>query len=114
MDDTFDIVIKQGATWTLPLNYLESDETAVDITGWTARMQVRRDAESEIVVELSTTNGKITLSEPTEGELTLKLTATETTDLDPGTYRYDLELVDGSEVYRILEGTVTITEQITR
>ncbi|AWJ93853.1 hypothetical protein Sp245p_28965 (plasmid) [Azospirillum baldaniorum] len=112
----YDIYIEQGATFTREIEWLQSDNTTpVDLTGYTARMQVRKTAKSPIVVaDLSTGNGRISLT-PALGKIKLMLTATETASLKDGEYVYDLELQSGTGVVeRLLQGTFTINAEVTR
>jgi hypothetical protein len=46
--------------------------------------------------------------------ITLGLTANQTSNLVAGRYVYDVELTEGGEVSRIVEGIVTVTPQVTR
>jgi hypothetical protein len=108
----------QGATFTRTLTWTDSAKKARDLTGYTARMQVRSSVESSsVIVELTTVNGKITLGTTTDtkGQVTLLLSATTTAALTPGQYVYDLELVSaGGEVTRLLEGNFVVKAEVTR
>lgn len=110
----YNIVIEQGSifkktfVWTLPSG-------VQNLTGWTARMQVRRKVSDPVVlVELTTENGGIELG-GVEGTVYLEIDAVTTgglTEMNNG--RYDLELVSGSEPVRLVEGEVRVTPQVTR
>ena len=108
----YDIVIEQGATFGLTLTYENPDETPIDLTGMTARMQVRDASDDSLIIELTTENGRITLGEAT-GKITLAITAADTAALDRGGV-YDLELVNGTEVNRIIQGKATLSEEVTK
>lgn len=105
-----DIVIEQGATFTWVNTWV-----GVNITGYTIRMQVRSDASSSVkVLDLSTTTGEIVLTTPASGVFTVTVSATATAALTPGNYVYDLEMVNGSTVTRLLEGKCTVSAEVTR
>lgn len=89
--------------------------TPVDLTGYTARMQVRASAAADaVLLDLTTENGGITLG-TTDGTVTCTATATQTAALTFGTGVYDLELVDGSGVVtRLAEGSVCLSREVTR
>jgi hypothetical protein len=110
-----DLTICQGSTWSQVLVWKTgSPAAAVNLTGYTARMQLRSRVTSETVaVGLTTENGGITLGGAL-GTITLALTATATAALVAGRYVYDLELVTGTTVRRLLEGTVTVSAEVTR
>ena len=111
---TYDILIEQGATFSQLVTYKESG-VAVNLTGYTARMQVRSTLESATtVVELTTANGRIALG-GAAGTITLTISATDTAALTAGRGVYDLELVSGSGIVtRLLQGVATISRNVTR
>jgi hypothetical protein len=44
----------------------------------------------------------------------MALPAATTTNITPGNYVYDLEIVTGSAVQRLIEGTATVRAEVTR
>ena len=111
---TYDILIEQGATYSQVVTYKESG-AAVNLTGYTARMQVRATLESaSTLVELTTANSRIALG-GAAGTITLTISATDTEALTAGRGVYDLELVSGSGIVtRLLQGVATISRNVTR
>lgn len=109
----YDIVADQGATFSLVLTWKDSSGDPVSLVGWTARMQLRSSRQSDLVaLELTTANGRITLG-GAAGTVTLSVTAADM-DIAQDAYRYDLELVNGSTVERLLMGTFTVRGEVTR
>jgi hypothetical protein len=111
---TYDILIEQGATFSQLVTYKDNG-VAVNLTGYTARMQVRATLESaSTLVELTTANSRIALG-GTAGTITLTISATDTAALTSGRGVYDLELVSGSGIVtRLLQGVATISRNVTR
>lgn len=110
----YNISIEQGATFTLGVGYQDGSGLAVNLTGYTADMQVRSTVGNSVIqYELSTTNGRITIT-PLTGIVTLNLTATETTALTFQSGVYDIELTSGATVIRLLQGTITVSPGVTR
>ena len=110
-----DLQIPQGSTWTQVADWKTGSPAAfVNTTGYTARMQLRTSySAASASLELTTTNGRISLTNA--GVITLSLSATETAALSAGRYVYDLELVSsGGQVTRLLEGVVTVSPEVTR
>ena len=105
----YDITIEQGAGFSLPMTYT-ADGQAVDLSGCTARMQVREKVGSAVkLIELSTANGGIALG-GTAGTITLSMTSAATAVLKFGRAVYDLEIVpSGAEPYRLLEGCLSLS-----
>lgn len=87
----------------------------VDLTGFTARMQIRPSLSSETVIHsLTTENGGITLGDAT-GTVELLIPATATDDFDFTAAVYDLEIIDGSGVVtRLLSGNIALSKEVTR
>lgn len=103
----------QGASWDYNLTWT-TNGTAVNLTGYSARMQVRDAADSDNV-RLSLTSGSgITLG-GTAGTILLDASPTVTADIPAGQYVYDLELVTGGgAVTRLVQGTLIVDPEVTR
>lgn len=112
---TRDILIEQGATFRYNLIWKDSAGTPVNLTGYTARMQIRRKhSDPAVLLSLTTENGAITLG-GSAGTINILATATGTASLPAKDSVYDLELVSGdATVTRLIEGAVTITPEVTR
>lgn len=127
---TKNLVIEQGATYdTLAFQWCGSDGAGgvgnpYDLTGYTARMQVRTDYDSLVLLEATTENGRIVLGkhpdtgtvDMTTGWIWVIISATDTDALDPSVKgKYDLE-VESPEgvVRRLLRGSVKVESNITR
>lgn len=93
-----------GGTATAPL----------DITGYTAKMQMRSNPSSSIaVLTLTTENGGIII-DGADGSIGLHATATQTGLINEGPYDYDIELYNGATVLRLLQGQVVVSAGVTR
>jgi hypothetical protein len=115
MTAEYDITIRQGSTYRLPIIWKDSNGEPINLTGYVARMQVRPGVCSpDVIVELTTANGRITLGGST-GTIDLEIPATVTAAITDGCGVYDLELEssDGT-VTAILAGAVTFEREVTR
>lgn len=109
---TYNIVCEQGATFEREITVVNADNTVPDYNSSTARMQVRPTVESStIIISLTTENGRIVLL---NNKITLSITADDTTLLAQGTYKYDLEIVTGTEVTRLVQGDFKVSPEVTR
>ena len=107
----YNITVYQGTTFALSPVW-KVDNLPVNLTGYSAKMQVR-DISNNLIVELSTSNGKIVIT-PGIGQIALALTAAQTAALAVGNYNYDLNLTDSaSNVYKILEGAFILKASVT-
>ena len=104
---------EQGATFTRDVEVTNFDDSIRDLSGYTARMQVRKDLESaSALVELTTENGRISVT-PNTGTVSLTITAADTAALEFGGI-YDLELIGASGVVeRLLQGNFHLDENVT-
>lgn len=112
---TFNFTVELGATFLQTFRWKDKEGDLVDLSGYTARMHIRRYVNSESPeVILTTENGRITLG-GADGTITLSLSAAETSavDIPNGVYDLELESADG-HVTRLLEGTVTFSREVTR
>ena len=113
MAGTYDIEAEQGATFHRVMTW-SIDSEPVDLTGWTARMQVRKTAKATDTF-LSLNNGAlggITLD--AVGGVTIRVEAEVLSTVPAGSWVYDLELDSGSEVTRLLGGAFEVSAEVTR
>lgn len=110
----YDLCIPQGATFSRVIKW-KADGTLVNLTGYTARAQIRPTAASATTtLSLTTENGRIALG-GSAGTITLSISATDTAAIAAGRYVYDLELVSaGGIVTRLLQGVVMVSANVTR
>jgi hypothetical protein len=110
--------VLQGSTfrklWTLKSG---SPAVVTDLSDYKARMQIRSELESPTVLaELTTENGGITLGGPL-GTIALFLSDTTTAAFLWDSAVYDLELIApgiGGDVTRRIEGSVSVSKEVTR
>jgi hypothetical protein len=116
---TLKLKLKQGTAYTIVLTY-KPGGTPADLTGYTARAQIREDDDSTTAALsfTSATGGGITFdADRTTGKIYLRIKATQTSPLTITGGKWDLELVPASgedDAFAIVEGAVTITREVTR
>ncbi len=114
MAGTHDFVCEQGATFAREITWIDSSGIPVNNTGYTARMQVRATAASaSTLLSIGSATGEIVLG-GANGKITITVSATVTAAITAGCYVYDLEMVSGVTVYRILQGNFTVDAEVTR
>lgn len=108
----YNITAYQGATYDLNMTWTIGG-SAVNLTNYTAAMQVRTAANATATV-FSLTNGSgITLG-GTAGTIAINIPAASMGAAAPGQYVYDLELNSGSAVTRLIQGTFQIQAEVTK
>lgn len=124
----YNMAVDQGATYIRTFTWYAcscgcesscgcgtSSSTPVDLTGFTADMQIRQTVQSAtILYQASTTNGAIVLGGAL-GTITLTIPASATTGFTWNKGVYDLNLTSsGGIVTRLLQGTVVVSPEVTR
>lgn len=113
----YDFTIEQGTTFTQDFVWKDSvTNTAINITGYTCRMQIRDTVTTiTVLMDLNTANNRLKVTNGATGTFTLALTDAETTALTWTKGVYDIELVSGGGVVtRVLKGSITIDPEVTR
>ena len=121
----YSFVIEQGATTNFQINWNDETGTPVDLTGYGARMQIRPAIESsEVFISLSSSlqsdgtglnlSGSNGITPLASGSVAVYISAYSSSLLNFGDAYYDLEMVNGNEVTRLLEGRVQLSKNVTR
>lgn len=108
----YDITIEQGATFALTLTWLDTDGvTPINLTGYTARMKIKKSVGGTEIASLTNASG-ITLG-GVAGTIAILIADTATAAYTFKRAVYDLELVNGSTVTRLIEGNVILSREVT-
>lgn len=114
----YDFECEQGATFKHTITYTDSSDTAINLAGYSARMDVRyaRSKSSDVLIQLNSSNSRCTILDAENGKIRLLIASTDTDDLSPGEYWYDLEIENSTTppvVERILEGKFIVDPEVT-
>lgn len=111
---TYNIRFHQGATWSFTLTLTDDNGTAIDLTGYTAKMQIR-DLPGGTVFETLETGGAGIVITAATGEIALTFTAAETAALTISRGMYDLKITSsGAVVTYLLKGEFVVDARITQ
>lgn len=114
MAHIYNPTIDQGAVWTVVVEYLDSNDDPIDLTGFSAAMQLRENYDSTIsALTLTSEDGEIVIDGP-NGLVTITMSAEQTGDLTATWYLYDVELYSGANVIRLIQGQISIAGEVTR
>jgi hypothetical protein len=112
----WNFTIYQGAALSKTITWPDRD-----MTGGTFAMHIRKNKDSaEMLLELTTANGRITASlSGSDTLIVLDVSAVATAALDFSTYQayYDLEYIPASgaeDTERLLMGRVALSREVTR
>jgi len=109
----YNIVCPQGSTYVQQFTYAINNEP-VDLTGYSARMQVREKYISKTaIISLDSTDGIVLGGEA--GTIDVEISSIVTELVPAKDYVYDLELVSsGNVVTRLIEGKFIVTPEVTK
>ena len=111
---TYDITAQQGSDYSVTLTYRDSNGVAVNLTGYTARMQVRKVASSPYAYLTLTSSSGMTLG-GSAGTVAINISAAALASIPAGPYVYDVELVSGSgAVVKPIVGSFSVSAEVTR
>jgi hypothetical protein len=106
--------VDQNATFSFIVEYKDNDGLPIDLTGSTAKMQVRdTKGGSKLAFSLTSPAGGITIT-PLLGKLTIKMTPTQTNKLFYPKSSYDIMVTDSNaNKIKLLEGFITLSRSVT-
>ena len=121
----YTFIVEQGATTDFEVEWKDKDGAAVDLAGYTARMQIRSDYGSGGTLFASLTN--VTASDGTglsllgsgaalplaSGSIGIFMSAAVTSAFTFTEAKYDLEMIKGTKVTRLLSGKVKLSKEVT-
>jgi hypothetical protein len=126
----YPIYIEQGASLDFEVQYIDSEGAPVDLSGYSARMQIRPSVTATTAYITLSSNlqadgtglnlsGSHSLKTPTSGSIGVFISACSSSVLEFGEAVYDLELFvpyDGGCDYvtRLIQGPVKLSKEVTR
>ena len=118
-------IIEQGATTDFEVKWTDANGSPVDLTYYSARMQIRSNYGSggTLYATLSSTldsdgtglnlSGSSGTTPLTSGSIGIFISAASSSNFTFTEAKYDLEMVSGSYVTRLLEGKVKLSKEVT-
>jgi hypothetical protein len=127
----YSFTIEQGTTTIFEIQYQDSSGTAIDLTGYNARMQIKPGFGADAILSMSSSldatgiyqkgSNKAFLSMSgsnfstaiNQGKIGIYIGHEVTDDFNFGEAVYDLEISDGIDKTRILQGDVRLSREVT-
>jgi hypothetical protein len=121
----YSFTIEQGSTFQLELQYKDSSNTPINLSGYGGRMQIRNSVgDSTVLLQLSSSravdgtglnfSGSNGTTPIQSGSIGIYISAASSSALTFSEAVYDLEIFSGSYVTRVLEGKVRLSREVTR
>lgn len=118
---THDILLEQGADWALKVELRDEAGEPLDLTGWSARAQIRSANGLDLIADLSGTQGGASSGiafeeiEGTPARIVLSRSAAQTAAMDFAEGVWSLETTDTSgKLERRLQGKATLSRRVIR
>lgn len=120
----YSFTLEQGSTFERQLTYQDSNGVPIDLTGYSARMQIRPSPGSPtLYLTLSSSlrsdgtglnmNGLTGMNPTTSGTIGIVISAATSSLLTFDEAAYDLEIYSASYASRIIEGKVKLSKEVT-
>ena len=121
----YSFTIEQGATTNFQVVYKDANGTPINLSGYQARMQIRETkAATTVICSLSSSrdadgtglnlNGSSGTLPLASGSIGIYISAASSSNFNFDTGVYDLELVSGSFVTRLMQGVIKLDKEVTR
>jgi len=108
------LLIEQGTSYSTTITLDDTNGNIYDLTNYYAESQIRKSYYSANTAGVF----NVTIPSVSSGQIVISMTASNTANIMPGRYVYDVKLVSStspdSDTVRILEGIVEISPQVTR
>ena len=105
---TYNFVLQRRSDHSVPLQFKDSDDSAIDLTGWTVAAQAWNKLGSKKHADFL-----VTYTNRATGTVSISLTSTQTPVFPDEAY-YDVLLTDPSDVKEYyLEGVISVSEGYT-
>lgn len=109
-----DITVNQGSAFKLNVQALNADRTVMDLSGYSAKMQIKDSkGGATTYMTASTAGGTITINGP-GGIVMVNVGADVTTPMTWNSGWYDLEVNNtATNVIRLVEGFASLSKEVT-
>jgi len=124
----YSFTIEQGTTVDFEIQYTDSDNNPIDLTGYSGKMQIKSAFADDRPVTYATLSSSLNedgtglnfsgseskgLKPPTSGSIGVFISAASSSAFPFSKAKYDLEITSGSNVIRLVQGVVTLSKQVT-
>jgi hypothetical protein len=123
----YSFTIEQGTTVNFEIQYTDSGSNPINLTGYTGKMQIKSNFADDRPTTYATLSsslapdgtglnfsGSAGTKPPTSGSIGIYISAASSSAFNFAKAKYDLEITSGSTVTRLLQGTITLSKEVTR
>jgi hypothetical protein len=123
----YSFTIEQGTTVNFEVQYTDSGSNPINLTGYSGKMQIKSNFADDRPTTYATLSSSIApdgtglnfsgsagTKPPTSGSIGIYISAASSSAFSFAKAKYDLEITSGSTVTRLLQGTITLSKEVTR
>lgn len=123
----YSFTIEQGTTVNFEIQYTDSGSNPINLTGYSGKMQIKSNFADDRPTTYATLSSSLALDgtglnfsgstgtkPPTSGSIGIYISAASSSAFSFAKAKYDLEITSGSTVTRLLQGTITLSKEVTR
>jgi hypothetical protein len=113
---TENLVVNNNSTWRDAYQFGSPDDLTWNLVGCTFEMDVQRNSYDAVpLLSMTTVNGRIVVADPIQRVIYFNVSPDDIqASLKPGTYVYDLAMIEPTNVRTLLmHGLVTVVQGVT-
>lgn len=109
-----DFVVATNEDWAREWQLQDGEGSPVTIeSGWKFFMQLQKNGSGDLAMTNSTDNQRLAIIDRDAGKYGLRVRQADAAQAAPGQYDYDIVLVAGDGIYRLVKGSVQVDRGIT-
>jgi hypothetical protein len=122
----YNFTLEQGTTVNFEIQYTDANNIPINLSGYAGRMQIKSGFANDKPITYSSLSSSrypdgtglnfsgSSGNTPVEsGSIGIYISAASSSAFTFAKAKYDLEIVSGSTVTRLLEGTITLSKEVT-
>jgi hypothetical protein len=123
----YSFTIEQGTTVNFEIQYTDSENNPINLTGYSGKMQIKSNFADDRPVTYATLSSSLAVDgtglnfsgsagnrPPASGSIGIYISAASSSAFNFAKAKYDLEITSGSTVTRLLQGVITLSKEVTR
>lgn len=123
----YSFIIEQGTTVNFEIQYTDSGSNPINLTGHSGKMQIKSNFADDNPITYATLSSSLApdgtglnfsgssgIKPPTSGSIGIFISAASSSAFNFTKAKYDLEITSGNTVTRLLQGTITLSKEVTR
>ncbi|MEY9138491.1 hypothetical protein ABIE79_010019 [Bradyrhizobium diazoefficiens] len=111
LEDSFRVATNED--WTRDWQLKSGDDVIQFQAGWKLYMQLQQDETGDIAIMCSTDNRRLVVIDQDAGKFGLRVKQADACQVTPSAYVYDIVLVAGDGIYRLVAGSIAVDRGIT-